>query len=187
MALLKPMLIFALALGLPLYAQVRSGGRPVHTVRARPRLRGGAPMQVMSGETLSFGFVPLQRGPKVMGALGSGVMDLGPVSYSSGASNSGVKVTRSRGSFTVKAPLGIKIGSAGTIAGTASLKAWLEIPAEPYQIYLDNVLLGPQPVPVESETPVGISHHDLEIVVPRSASGTKADFRATIAFEITEN
>lgn len=122
-----------------------------------------------------------------MGALGIGLVDIGTVSYSGGASNPGAKVTRSQRSFTVKAPLGIRIGSSGRVSGTASVKAWLEEPAEPYRIYLDNVLLGSRPVSIGGYTPLGLTHHDLDVVVPRDVSGTQADLRAIIDFQVVEN
>lgn len=186
---MKISLIFALALvlGLPLFAQAGPRSGRVRGVRLREHLRQRSPMRVTVGQTLSVGFVPLAQGAKVMGALGGGVMDIGAVSYSGGASVSGIEVKRSGHSFTVQAPIGIKIGSAGKLSGTALVKAWLEVPDDPYQIYLDHVLLSSQPVSIGSETPMGITHHSLEIVVPRSASGTETEFQATIAFEISEN
>ncbi len=160
---------------------------PVHAVRVGVHLRNAAPLQVTAGQTLSFNFVALTQGPKLMSAMGGGVLDIGTVSYFGGTSNKGIRIERADQDFSIIAPLGVKIGTTSSSSGTASLKAWLSLPVEPYQVYLDNVLLTLQPTAVDSATAMGITTHALKIVVPRSANGASADFKATIGFEITEN
>jgi len=160
---------------------------PVRAVRVGVHLRNAAPMQVSAGQTLSFDFVPLARGPKVMSAMGGGVLNIGTVSYFGGTSNKDIQIERGDENFSIIAPLGVKIGDAGGSQGTASIKAWLSLPVTPYQVYLDNVPLSLQPTAIDSETVMGVTSHALKIVVPRNASGTSADFKATIGFEITEN
>jgi hypothetical protein len=160
---------------------------PVSAVRVGVHLRNTAPMQVTAGQTLSFDFVPLSRGPRVMSAMGGGVLNIGTVSYFGGTSNKGIQIERGNEDFSVIAPLGVKIGDSSSPQGTASLKAWLSVPVVPYQVYLDNVPLTLQPAAIGTATAMGITRHALKIVVPRNANGTNADFKATIGFEITEN
>lgn len=160
---------------------------PVRAVRVGVHLHSAQPMQVIAGQTLSFDFVPLSQGPRVMSAMGGGVLNIGAVSYFGGTSNKGIQIERGDEDFSIIAPLGVKIGNTGSSQGTASLKAWLSLPVTPYQVYLDNVPLTLQPKSIDSAAAMGVTNHALKIVIPRSANGTNADFKATIGFEITEN
>lgn len=187
MKLFRSALVLGLFLVLPLLSHGASHA-PAGSVARRliPLARKGSPMQVAAGQTLSFDFVSLTQGPKVMGALGGGAMDIGSVSYFGGSTASGVKIERASRDFAVIAPVGVRIGATGA-SGTASVKAWLELPVAPYQVYLDNVQLGSQPTAIGSEMALGLTHHSLKIVVPRSVADSSAEFKAAIALEITAN
>src|SRR5579875_513530 len=176
----------ALFILLPL-AHGASTVHPVRAVRVGVHLRNATPMQVTVGQTLTFDFVPLSQGPKLMSAMGGGILNLGTVSYYGGSTNKGIQIQRNDENFAVTAPLGVKLESGSSSSGTASLKAWLSMPVDPYQVYLDNVLLTLQPTAIQNAMAMGVTTHALKNVVRRSANGSSADFKASISFEITEN
>ncbi len=147
-----------------------------------------ARMQVETGGTLSVDFFALEDSPQILDAQGVGFLNLGKVSYAGPVQNRGVRVDRHAKAFDVTASLGLRVGSISDTNQSVSLKAWLGAPIDPYQLYLDDVLLTLQPLNITSQVETGVlTRHTLKIRVPVNTSEGQSNLHATISVQVVRN
>lgn len=146
-------------------------------------------LTVQTDGALSVNFFSLPGSPRILAAQGSGVVDLGKVSYATGSNTPGVSVERMSRAFDVRTSVGLRIGNVGEMGGgTAMLKVWLESPADPYGIWLDGVRLTTQPAVVDEHAQVGVvTPHELRIRVPSSATDKQATLQTEISVQVIRN
>lgn len=158
-----------------------------HGTRIGPVRAAG--LTVETGDMLSVNFFTLPDSPQVFGTQGVGMIDLGKVSYASGSDERGVKVQRASRGFYVETTVGLRIGNLVSLSGeTVSMKAWLQAPATPYQIYLDGVELTAQPKMVDGSILTGVvSRHELRIHVPPDTTENESSLQTQIAVQVVRN
>jgi hypothetical protein len=145
-------------------------------------------MRAETGGALSVNFTSLPDSPTIQGADGVGILDLGKVSWGGAAIVHGVKIQHQPRSFFVETSLGMQIGDSSVQGGTALLKAWLESPVAPYQVYLDGVPLSQHPVCVDAQAETGVvTRHQLKISVPVNTSEKQAALQTQIALQVVQN
>ena len=136
---------------------------------------------------LTVNFVPLPNGSQITAADGVGVMNLGKVSYV-GKSGPGVQIERHARNFDVATEVGILVGNQGMIGQSATLKAWLVAPIDPYSVYFGDVQLGRNPVSVDSRLRLGVlTPYQLKVRVPVDAPEQKSDLQTVISMEVVQN
>jgi hypothetical protein len=145
-------------------------------------------MRVEVGETLSVEFFPLPDSPRIQGVEGVGILNLGNVSNVGRPELAGVNIQQLQHGFAVTATLGVQVGKSDLGGGTATLKAWLESPVDPFRIAIDNVTLSLEPVCVDAQTPLGVvTRHQLKINVPSNTSEQQSTFQTEIAVLVIRN
>ena len=145
-------------------------------------------MQAQTGGSLTVNFLTLPDSPTIQGADGIGVLDLGKVSWGGPPAVHGVTIQHQSRSFLVETALGMEIGDSTDQGGTALLKAWLEAPVDPYQVYLDGIPLTLRPVCVDAQAQVGVvTRHQLRISVPVNTSEKEAALQTQIALQVVQN
>ncbi len=182
MVAFRPLLLSGLLLLGPVPA--RCVAHKLRAVPARPRS-----LIIQTGGTLSVNFSSLADSPPITAAQGVGVLNLGKVSYIGASSVPGVKIQRAQNAFFVESSLGVQIGNSDSMGGgTAMLRAWLESPVDPYQIYLDGVPLTAQPICIDARTALGVvTRHQLKIRVPSDASERESKLQTEIGLQVVRN
>jgi hypothetical protein len=147
-----------------------------------------AKLRVEAGETLSVEFSPLPDSPRILAARGVAILNLGNVSYAGRPELSGVSIQRLQRGFSVTATVGVQVGKGDLGGGTATLKAWLQSPIDPYSISFDNVPLSLEPACVDAQTRLGVvTRHQLKIDVPSSTSEKQSSLQTEIAVLVVRN
>ena len=99
-----------------------------------------------------------------------------------------MSIQRLGSGFVVAAALGVKVGKSDLGGGTATLKAWLESPVDPYRISFDNVPLSLDPVCVDAQARLGVvTRHQLKINVPANTSEQQSSLQTEIAVLVIRN
>lgn len=138
-----------------------------------------------SDPTIWVTFVPVPRGVPVLDVGGGrGTLDLGSISYLTGATREGVNVSRRAQSYVISTAFGLRVGGAGS-TGTAKLLGFLVQPLVVHKIWIDGVRLSLTPQILQMTLKYGmVSEHRLEIEVPVDAPETAAQCLNAIAFQI---
>jgi hypothetical protein len=182
MVSLRPLLFAGLALLGTVPAWCAS-----HAARSGPAR--AANLAVETNGMLSVNFFSMADTPQIVGAQGVGTVNLGKVSYAAGSDMPGVTVQRVQRGFYVQTAVGMRIGNVTSLNGqTVSMKAWLQSPANPYQIYLDGVELTTQPVMVDTRMFTGVvTRHELKIHVPSNTSEKESSLQSEISVQVVRN
>ncbi len=130
-------------------------------------------------------FVPVPKGAPVQDIGGGrGALDLGPISYLTGAEREGVVVTRRSQSFLISTFFGLRLGGERS-ASTARLVAVLLQPSAVHKVWIDGVRLSSAPHILQMSLKLGaVTQHRLEIEVPIDAPEAAAQCLNTIAFQV---
>jgi len=183
---LRPLFFGCMVLLWPLVAQCAP--QAGHTGSARHLSTHPLKMEAHSEGNLSVDFFPLPDGAQILGTQSGATLNLGKVSYAGQPEHTGITLKHSSQSFSVQTAIGIRIGTGNFAGETVQLKAWLEVPAEPYHIYFDNVPMTLQPQLVNSHTQLGIiTRHELNITVPQNTSESQSAFRTMISLQVIRN
>jgi hypothetical protein len=132
-------------------------------------------------------FVPVARGARVRSIAGQGTLELGRMSYLSGASEEGVTIHRHVRTFTVSTRFGLMAGEPG-MHGTAKLMAVLTALNPAIRVAVDGVNLSTSPEVIQMAMKYGVvSEHQLEIEIPTSMPDAAAQVANAIAFQVIAN
>ena len=133
-------------------------------------------------------FVPVPRGAPVRDVGGGqGTLDLGPVSYLTGAAREGVSVTRKGRSFVVETSFGVRAGNS-EMAGTAKLIGLVTQVYPRARVYVDGTRLTLAPQVIQMAMKYGaVSEHRLQIELPTDTPETAARCFNSIAFQVLPN
>lgn len=159
-------------------AQNTQPGEPT----ARNAVRGKA-----SDTALWVNFVPVPKGARVRSIAGQGTLELGQMSYLSGASEEGVTIHRGPRTFTVSTRFGLQVGDS-SMHGTAKLVAVLTQIEPAIRVTVDGVNLTSSPEVIQMAIKYGaVNEHRLEMEIPTSMSGAAAQVVNSIAFQVVAN
>lgn len=140
-----------------------------------------------SDAALWMNFVPVPKGARVRSIAGQGTLELGRMSYLSGASEEGVTIRRHAHTFTVSTRFGLLVGDPA-MHGTAKLVAVLTQLTPAIRVAVDGVNLSTSPEVVGMSMKYGVvSEHQLEIEIPTSMPDAAAQVANSIAFQVFAN
>ena len=140
-----------------------------------------------SDAALWVNFVPVPKGARVRSIAGQGTLELGRMSYLSGASEEGVTIKRHARTFTVSTRFGLLVGEPA-MHGTAKLVAVLTQMTPAIRVSMDGVNLSTAPEVIGMALKYGVvSEHQLEIEIPTAMPDAAAQVVNSIAFQVFSN
>lgn len=140
-----------------------------------------------SEAALWVNFVPVPRGARVRSIAGQGTLELGRMSYLSGATEDGVTIQRHGRTFTVSTRFGLQVGDS-TMHGTAKLVAVLTQLNPAIRVAVDGVRLSSAPEVIQMAIPYGVvTEHSLQMEIPTSMPDVAAQVANAIAFQVIAN
>lgn len=147
----------------------------------------GAVLDKASDAALWVNFVPVPKGARVRSIAGQGTLELGRMSYLSGATEEGVSIRRHGHTFTVSTRFGLQIGDPAT-HGTAKLVAVLTQINPAIRVTVDGVNLTSAPEVIQMAMKYGVvTEHSLEMEIPTSMPDAAAQVANAIAFQVIAN
>jgi hypothetical protein len=146
-------------------------------------------MQSQSQGTLAVAFISSPDGAALSGAApGRGALNLGTVSYASGARTSNVQMRHLDGRFVVATRFGMSIQDASQRFSTATVLASMALPEPHFTLRLDGMKLETTPQVIQGRVRVGETlQHRLEIEVPTSLTEKNSQLQNAIVFQIIPN
>lgn len=140
-----------------------------------------------SDAALWVNFVPVPKGARVRSIAGQGTLELGRMSYLSGATEDGVTIHRHGRTFTVSTRFGLQVGDPAA-HGTAKLVAVLTQINPGIRVTLDGVNLSSVPEVIQMAMKYGVvTEHSLEMEIPTSMPDAAAQVANAIAFQVIAN
>ncbi len=160
--------------------------------RQAPRKGTGPPMRVVlpeRGIPISVRVVGFPGGAPVLGgSSGTGLLDLGPLSYGGVVQRPNVRIKRSDGHFAAMTTFGLEIRGFSRAGATAAVSAWLTTPDSRCPVRVNGVALGRVAHRIADRVPVGrVSWHQLEIEIPTSLSENDRLLSSGIQFDVVPN
>lgn len=176
-----------LAIGFPLagdgWAQRRASSTP------KPASPTTLNMQAQSAGSVSVVITTAPDGaPLTAGASGPRSLDLGSVSYGTGARVSNVRVSRLADRFVVSTRFGLSIQDASRRFSSAAVLASIAHPESVHTIWVDNVKLATTPQIIQGQARLGPTlEHRLWIEVPASCTEKDSQLHNAVFFQVVPN
>jgi hypothetical protein len=146
-------------------------------------------MQSQGQGSLAVAFIASPDGATLSGmAPGRGALNLGTVSYASGARMSNVQMRHLDGRFVVATRFGMSIQDTAQRLSSATVLASMALPEPYFTLRLDGMKLGTTPQVIQGRVRVGETlQHRLEIEVPTSLTEKNSQLQNAIIFQIVPN
>lgn len=172
-----PMLLVASSLMANGWAQRRSSTKRTSTA-----------VQPLRAQSVGSVSVALTRAPDGAPLSGQQVMDLGAVSYGTGARVANVTVNRQTDRFVVATKFGLTIQDSSGRFSSAAVLVSLANPESVYGFRVDGVKLATTPQLLQGRARIGPTlAHRLEIEVPVAASEKDSQFHNAIVLQVIPN
>ncbi|HMF91934.1 MAG TPA: hypothetical protein VKL40_14920 [Candidatus Angelobacter sp.] len=121
-------------------------------------------------------------------APGRGVLNLGTVSYASGARMSNVQMRHLDGRFVVTTRFGMNIQDPAQRFSSATVLASMALPEPYFTLRLDGTKMETTPQVIQGRVRVGETlQHRLEIEVPTSLTEKNSQLQNAIVFQVVPN
>jgi hypothetical protein len=146
-------------------------------------------MQSQSSGSVSAELSSTADGAAVaLGPSGRQALDLGTVSYGTGARAANVQISKRADGFVVTTKFGLTIQDTSQRFSTAVVMASVAFADNIYGISVDGVRLATTPQVIQAQARVGpAQQHRLEIHVPASATEKNAQLHTLIVFQVVPN
>ena len=167
------------------WAQRRDSSTPKHTSPTT------LSMQAQSAGSVSVVITTAPDGAPLAGrASGPWALDLdlGSVSYGTGARVSNVRVSRLADRFVVSTRFGLSIQDASRRFSSAAVLASIAHPESVHTIWVDNVKLATTPQIIQGQARLGPTlEHRLWIEVPASSTEKDSQLHNAVLFQVIPN
>jgi hypothetical protein len=124
----------------------------------------------------------------VGGSSGTGLLDLGPLSYDGVARRPNVTIKSFEGHFVAATTFGLDVTGVSRTGRTVSVNAYLTTPGSRCVIRVDGVALGQLARRIGDRIPVGaVSWHRLEIDIPTNITENDGLLISAVQFDVVPN